>query len=70
MTNLTLYEEELAEVRRAIKDVLTGAQEAQYNGQRVTKADLNTLHQRERWLIGKVNRQKRGGIRVRGGTPL
>ena len=64
------YEEQLAEVQQAISDVITNAQEASYNGQRVKKADLEVLQNRERWLLAKVNRKKRGGIRVRGGTPI
>ncbi len=64
------YEEQLAEVQQAISDVITNAQEASYNGQRVKKADLEVLQNRERWLLAKVNRKKRGGIRVRGGTPV
>ena len=70
MTDIKSYETELIEVQAAISDVLTYAQEAHYNGQRVTKADLKALHQRERWLIGRVKRQRSGGIRVRGGTPV
>lgn len=64
------YEEQLVEVQQAITDVLTGAQEASYNGQRVRKADMVVLQDRERWLLAKVNRKKNGGIRVRGGTPV
>lgn len=64
------YEEQLVEVQQAITDVLTGAQEAYYNNQKVKKADLAVLQERERWLLAKVNRKKRGGIRVRGGTQV
>ncbi len=63
------YLEQLAEVQQAISDILTGAQEATYNGQRVRKADLDMLQKREEWLQNKVTSQKRGGIRVYGATP-
>ena len=64
------YEDELIEIQQAITDILTGAQEAEYNNQRVEKADLKALHQRERWLRLRVSRQRSGGIRVRNGIPL
>ena len=70
--NIKTYKEQLVEVQQAITDILTNAQEAYYNKQRVRKADLSVLQERERWLLVKVNRQKNGsggGIRVRGGTP-
>lgn len=66
---LKTYEEQLLEVQQAISDILTGAQEASYNGQRVRKADLDMLQKREEWLIKQIKNQKRGGIRVRGATP-
>lgn len=59
------YEEQLKQVQQAISDVLTGAQEASYNGQRVRKADLASLQAREQWLIKQIETKKRGGIRVR-----
>ncbi|MFI3241209.1 MAG: hypothetical protein R3Y43_01420 [Alphaproteobacteria bacterium] len=64
------YTEQLEEVQQAITDVLTNAQEASYNGQKVKKADLDMLQAREEWLQNKLLSQKRGGIRVRGATPL
>lgn len=63
------YQQQLEEVQAAISDILIGAQEATYNGQRVRKADLDMLQKREEWLVNKITSQKRGGIRVRGGTP-
>ena len=62
-------EEQLTEVQRAISDVLNNAQEASYNGQRVKKADLAVLEQREKRLLVQIKRKKRGGIRIRGITP-
>jgi hypothetical protein len=63
------YEEQLIEVQTAIADVLSGAQEASYNGQRVRKADLEMLQKREEYLRRKVETKQRGGIRVRGAVP-
>jgi len=62
-------EEQLTEVQQAISDVLNNAQEASYNGQRVKKADLAILEQREKRLLVQIKRKKRGGIRIRGVTP-
>lgn len=63
-------EEQLTEVRQAISDILLNAQEAWYNGQKVRKADLATLEQREKRLLVQIKRKNRGGIRVRGVTPV
>ena len=63
-------EEQLAEVQQAISDILLNAQEAWYNGQKVRKADLATLEQREKRLLVQIKRKNRGGIRVRGATPV
>ncbi len=63
-------EEQLTEVQQAISDILLNAQEAWYNGQRVRKADLATLEQREKRLLMQIKRKNRGGIRVRGATPI
>jgi len=62
-------EEQLTEVQQAISDVLNNAQEASYNGQRVKKADLAILEQREKRLLVQIKRKKRGRIRIRGITP-
>lgn len=78
------YKEQLEEVQRAISDILSGAQEAWYNGQKVKKADLNVLFSQEKYLRSKLSRDPnnggdgetatcatgRGGIRVRGITPV
>lgn len=63
------YEQQLEEVQQAITDILTGAQEASYNGQRVRKADLDMLQKREEWLTKQIGTKQRGGIRVRIGVP-
>ena len=62
-------EEQVTQVQQAISDVLNNAQEASYNGQRVKKADLAVLEQREKRLLVQIKRKKRGGIRIRGVTP-
>lgn len=62
-------EEQLTEVQQAISDVITGAQEAWYNGQRVKKADLVTLEKRESTLLLRLKRKNRGGIRAKLITP-
>ncbi len=63
-------EEQLSEVQQAISDILTNAQEASYNSQRVRKADLAVLEIMEKRLLVQIKRRNRGGIRVRGATPL
>ena len=62
-------EEQLSEVQQAISDILFGAQEAIYNGQRVKKADLAILELREKRLLVQIKRKSRGGIRVRNIIP-
>ena len=63
-------EEQLTEVQQAISDILLNAQEAWYNGQKVRKADLAVLETREQKLMIQIKRRNRGGIRVRGVTPV
>jgi len=63
------FEEQLSEVQQAISDVLIGAQEASYNGQRVRKADLAILENRESTLLRRLRRKNTGGIRVRNIIP-
>jgi hypothetical protein len=60
----------LIEVRNAISDLLSGAEEASYNGQRVRKTNLDMLQKRELWLVKQIETKRRGGIRVRTGVPL
>lgn len=63
------YEEQLIEVQVAICDLLAGAEEASYNGQRVRKTSLDMLQRREEYLRNKIETKNRGGIRVRGAVP-
>jgi len=62
-------EEQLTEVQQAISDIITNAQEAWYNGQKVRKVDLAVLEARGKRLLVQIKRKNRGGIRVRGATP-
>ncbi|NCC94784.1 MAG: hypothetical protein EOM10_16215 [Opitutae bacterium] len=63
--------ERLERVQSAIEAIETGAQEVRYEGRAVTKADLKTLYEREKYLEQRIARQSRGGgIRTRGGVPL
>lgn len=64
------YEEQLEEVQQAISDILTGAQEASYNGQKVKKAELTQLLAYEKYLKSQLLSQKRRGISVKGITPV
>ena len=62
-------EQQLTEVQSAISDILTNAQEAWYNGQKVRKADLDILEKRESTLLKRLKRKNTGGIRVRNIIP-
>ena len=62
-------EEQLTEIQQAISDIVTGAQEAWYNGQKVRKADLAILENRENTLLMRLRRKNTGGIRVRNIIP-
>ncbi len=62
-------EEQLTQIQQAISDIVTGAQEAWYNGQKVRKADLAILENRENTLLRRLRRQNTGGIRVRNIIP-
>ena len=62
-------EEQLTEIQQAISDIVTGAQEAWYNGQKVRKADLTILENRENTLLRRLRRKSTGEIRVRNIIP-
>lgn len=65
------YSEQLDEVQAAIETIESGAQSyTGPSGRQVTRADLKTLYDREERLMEKVRRESRGGIRVRGVTPV
>lgn len=64
------YEEQLVSVQTAIAAIESGAQSYSIAGRSLSRADLRTLYERERWLRAQVDRASRGGgIRVRLGTP-
>jgi hypothetical protein len=54
---------ELVLVRAAITAILSGAQDYQIGGQRVTKADLKTLYDREKTLLGRIGSTETYGTR-------
>jgi hypothetical protein len=53
---------QLASVRAAIAQIEGGAQEAEFRGRRVRRADLMTLYKREESLLARLS--VRGGIRL------
>jgi len=64
---MTTTATQLSEVRAAISAVLK-AQEYEFEGRRVKRADLGMLQERERYLEDKLARESRGnrGPRVTG----
>lgn len=63
------YQERLTKISAAIDAILLGGQDVQYDGKRVTRAELGKLQELEKNYEGRITRQLRGGIRVRGGVP-
>lgn len=67
----TSYEAQLTSVQAAIAAIESGAQSYSIAGRSLSRADLATLYEREKWLRAQVDRANRGGgIRVRLGTPV
>lgn len=62
--------EQLASVQDAIMAIQNGAQSYTVDGHAVTRADLDTLYRREKYLESAIARQRTGGIRVRGVIPI
>lgn len=60
------YSEQLEEVQTAIGAIEGGAQMYQLNGRMLTRGNLKTLYDRERFLRKMADRESRGGARVRG----
>jgi hypothetical protein len=54
------YSEQLDEVQAAISAILSGAQEYEIAGRRWRGADLRTLQERERYLMGQARREQSG----------
>ena len=63
------YQVQLERVQAAIAAIEGGAQSYQIRGRALTRGDLRTLYDRETWLRAQVDRETRGGIRGRLGTP-
>lgn len=63
------YAEQLDRVQAAIAAIEEGEQAYSLNGRTVSYADLQTLYQREKWLRRMVDRERRGGVRMRQGVP-
>jgi hypothetical protein len=67
---ITTDQEELILVNSAIEQILTRGQDMTIRDNRVTKASLEVLYKRKDALQSRVDRALRGGIRIRGGTPV
>jgi hypothetical protein len=62
-------ETEIAEVRAAIRQIITGGQAYQGEGRAMTRADLGALRTMEREKVAELRRMQTGGaIRMRGGV--
>ena len=60
----------LEAVQDAIYRVASFGQDVQFEGRRVTEADLERLQKVEAFYARRVAKESRGGIRMRGGTPV
>ena len=67
---ITTDQEELVLVNAAIEQILTRGQDLNIRDNSVRKADLEVLYKRKDALQSRVDRALRGGIRIRGGTPI
>lgn len=70
---MSTYAEQLESVQSAIAAIESGAQSYVISGRSLTRADLKTLYDREKWLQKMVSRESRGsggGIRTRFITPV
>lgn len=65
-----IVEEELAEVRAAIRAVLRGGQANAIHHRALTRASLRDLRDMQKELEAELTRLQRGGVRVRRGVPL
>jgi len=61
--------EQLEEVQTAITAVMSG-QSYTISGRSMTRADLKALTEREEKLLARYQSESRGGLRVRGVTPV
>lgn len=67
---MATYAEQLTSVQAAITAIEGGAQSYSIAGRSLTRADLSVLYKREERLRVLADRESRGGIRVRGVTPV
>lgn len=68
---MSSLEEKLERVQAAIAAIESGAQEVTYEGRSITRAKIEALYEREKYLEQRLARKNRGGgIRTRGGVPL
>lgn len=58
------YLQQLEPVQAAIEAIETRGQAVDVSGRTLSRADLRTLYDRERYLRRMVAHQKRGGIRT------
>lgn len=68
----TSYSDQLDSVQAAIAAIESGSQEYSIGGgvsRTVKRGDLQTLYSREKYLRKMVDRESRGGIRIRNATP-
>lgn len=63
------YTEQLDEVQAAITAIMVRGQRYTIDGRSFEKADLNTLFDMQKHLRPLADREARGGVRVRYGTP-
>lgn len=64
------YQTQLEEVQAAITAILTNAQSVEINNRKYSYATLEKLEAMETRLRRAVERETRGGIRMRGATPV
>jgi len=62
---LKTYTEQLEEIQECITNVLTLGQSVMSGDKKMGRADLDSLQQREAWLIPRVAKEKSKGKRNR-----
>lgn len=64
------YAQQLEEVQTAIASIESGAQSYSIAGRSLSRADLKTLYDREKWLRTMAAREEAGGkISIQYGVP-
>lgn len=63
------YSTQLERVQTTIATIEEAGQAHAVNGRQLTRADLEVLYAREKWLRKMVAREVRGGIRMRQAVP-